>query len=250
MTPRDVPQRSASISEPVPCRVDPDQWFSWANRTAALAGCLACPRRRRCAQLALDCRPSWGMWAGIWINGRFAAAAAPLRAVAADHDSVPQRQSVPQHQPDPPLSAPRRPPISPAGVRCTAWIDPRTLVYARAEGFCEIMTHGCRLTADAIVSRVPSRDGGDASTLFGVCQECTITLECMDFQMVQRLGYCVVAAADAAATPFLWRQKHRLLLDTRGGLRRADASAAPGRLQPVVGERSSGEGGAPHHGVV
>jgi hypothetical protein len=245
MTFREVPQRSTPISEPVPCRVNPDQWFSRANQAAALAGCLACPYRRRCAQHALQSQPSWGMWAGIWINGRFAAAAAPLQAVAADY------QSVAQHQPEPPRLPPSRPRVSPAGVRCTtAWIDPRTLVYARAEGFCEILAHGCRLTADAIVSRVPSRDGGDASTLFSVCQECAITLECMDFQLVRRLGYRVVAAADAAATPFLWRQKHRLLLDGHGGLRRADASAAPGRLESAAGKRSSGVGRTPHRVAV
>ncbi|MDA2893435.1 hypothetical protein PDG61_21145 [Mycolicibacterium sp. BiH015] len=109
---------------------------------------------------------------------------------------------------------------TPTGVQCTTAdrIPSRTLVYARSDGFCEIMAADCRLTADAIVSRVPSHGGGDASTLFAVCQECAITLQCMDSAMVQRLGYRVANACAAARTPFLWRQKHRLLLDAGGGL--------------------------------
>ncbi|MDG4668004.1 hypothetical protein [Mycobacterium sp. 236(2023)] len=80
------------------------------------------------------------------------------------------------------------------------------------------MVADCRLTADAIVSRVPSHGGGDPSTLFAVCQECAIALQRMESQMAQRLGYRVEQAHTAATTPFFWRYKHRLLFDAGGGL--------------------------------
>lgn len=207
-------RRNTSITEPPPCRLDPDQWFCRSHRTRALATCLTCPLRRSCAQLALECRPSWGMWAGIWIDGRFAAAAALLDEVAAGPPVAPE------HDPPPPPREPRRPAVLPAGVQSGAAfrMRPRTLVFARSEGYCEIMGTGCHLTADAVISRVPRRGDGDASTLFAVCQECAITLQRMDSQMIYHLGYRLDSVSDAAATPMLWRQKHRLYLDAYGGL--------------------------------
>ncbi|WP_073683701.1 WhiB family transcriptional regulator [Mycolicibacterium obuense] len=209
-------RRNTSVTEPPPCRLDPDQWFCRSHRTRALATCLTCPLRRSCAQLALECRPSWGMWAGIWIDGRFSAAAALLDEVAADDPPV-----APEHDPPLPPKKPRRSAVFPAGVQSGAdfRMRPRTLVFARSEGYCEIMATGCHLTADAVISRVPRRGDGDASTLFAVCQECAITLQRMDSQMIYHLGYRLDSVSDAAATPMLWRQKHRLLLDARGGLR-------------------------------
>ena len=156
------------------------------------------------------------MWAGIWIDGRFSAAAALLDEVAADDPPV-----APEHDPPLPPKKPRRSAVFPAGVQSGAdfRMRPRTLVFARSEGYCEIMATGCHLTADAVISRVPRRGDGDASTLFAVCQECAITLQRMDSQMIYHLGYRLDSVSDAAATPMLWRQKHRLLLDARGGLR-------------------------------
>jgi hypothetical protein len=160
------------------------------------------------------------MWAGIWIDGRFAAAAALLDKVAADPPAAAE------DDPPPPPREPRRPAVFPAGVQSGAAfrMRPRTLVFVRSEGYCEIMATGCRLTAYAVISRVPRRGDGDASTLFAVCQECAIALQRMDSQMISHLGYRLDAVSDAAATPMLWRQKHRLLLDADGGLR------APGVL--------------------
>ena len=109
------------------------------------------------------------------------------------------------------------------------------MVFARSGGFCEVMATGCHLNADAIVSRVARRDDGDASTLFAVCQECAITLQRMDSHLVRRLGYHLDSAPEAATTPFLWRQKHRLILDTRGALRHpgsASTASEPPELVP------------------
>lgn len=155
------------------------------------------------------------MWAGIWIDGHFHAAAALLYEVAAAPPATPE------HERPPPPRRPRRPAGSPAGVQSGAALRmrPRAVVFARSEGYCEIMALGCHLTADAVISRAPGRVDEDASALFAVCQECAKTLQRMDSQMMQRLGYHLNSVSVAAATPMLWRQKHRLLLDARGGLR-------------------------------
>ena len=80
------PRRLAAPEPEVPlaCHLDPDHWFDRAARTASLAACLACPFRRWCARRALQYRPSWGMWAGVWIDGRFAPPPGYLDAIAAD----------------------------------------------------------------------------------------------------------------------------------------------------------------------
>lgn len=216
MTPSSASGRSSV--EPLPCHANPDQWFERADRTATLAACLACPSRRACARQAVACRPAWGMWAGIWIDGRFSAAAPLLRAIAEDHPPKSIRQQ--KRRSSPPAAPPDRLAASPTCVRCsdTDRVPARTLVFARSGGFCEIMVAECGLTADAIVSRVPSHGGGDPSTLFAVCQECAITVQRMDSQIVQRLGYRVEEAYSAATTPFFWRQRHRVCFDADGGL--------------------------------
>lgn len=209
--------RQGRAVEPLPCHANPDQWFERADRTATLAACLACPSRRGCARQALDSRPAWGMWAGVWIDGRFSEAAPLLRVIAEDRAPAVTQLST---QSSPPVSPSDQLPASPTGVRCSYAdrVPARTLVLARSAGFCEIMVASCRLTADAIMSRIPSHGGGDPSTLIAVCQECAIALRRMDSQIVQRLGYRVEHAHTAATTPFFWRQKHRLLFDAGGGL--------------------------------
>ncbi|WP_158021549.1 WhiB family transcriptional regulator [Mycolicibacterium chubuense] len=119
-------RRITSITEPLPCHLDPDQWFSLAHRTAALAACLACRLRRSCAQLAPDCRPSWGMWAGIWIDGRFAAAAPLLCAVAAAPPAAPQhrRPSPPRPPSRPAASPPECRAAPPSGCGHGRWCSP------------------------------------------------------------------------------------------------------------------------------
>lgn len=169
------------------------------------------------------------MWAGIWIDGRFAAAAPLLRAITEDGPAspcVPARTTPPPRTLAPPPAG--LPHSSPTGVHHTGKEEfpPRALIFARSEGYCEVMATDCRLVAQAIVPRVPNHGGGDASMQFAVCQECAITLRRMDYQLVQRLGYRVENAASAASTPFFWRQQHRVLLDAGGGLHSA---AAPQR---------------------
>ena len=58
------PAVAAESMNELPCQQDPDRWFDRADRTHALAACLACPVRSWCARQALRDRASWGMWAG------------------------------------------------------------------------------------------------------------------------------------------------------------------------------------------
>jgi hypothetical protein len=162
------------------------------------------------------------MWAGVWIDGQFSKVERLIRSIAEDHFLAGRLSS---NESPPPPSPPAQHPVCPTGVRCAdaERIPPRTLVFARSGGYCEIMAGDCGLAANAIVSRVPDYGGGDASTLFAVCQECAIKLQRMDSQIMQRLGYRVEQAHAVSRTPFFWRQRHRLLLDSGGAL----CSAAP-----------------------
>ena len=114
------------------------------------------------------------------------------------------------------------PASSPTGVQHAGEEDlaPGALIFARSEGYCELMVADCRVMARAIASRVPNHGGGDASTStqFAVCEECAITLRRTDHLLVQRLGYRVEHAPSAVSTPFLWRQQQRVLRDAGGGL--------------------------------
>ena len=97
------------VEVPLACHTDPDRWFDSGARTAALAECLACPHRRWCAQRALKYQPRWGMWAGIWIPGRFDAVKHFFDAVAAD-----------TALPHPPNAAAR--PAPAVGLALPAWL--------------------------------------------------------------------------------------------------------------------------------
>ena len=213
---------------PLACHLDPDQWFDRTARTASLAACLACPYRRWCARRALRHRPSWGMWAGVWIDGRFAPAARYLDAIAADTPLPRSPAAVAAPPSRPPADMPTAEP--PVGARCSdaRRAAPKPLVWARSSGHCEIMSAGCGLSAATVGSRVPDAPDGDASVLFAVCLHCAKTLHDMDSQMARRLGYRLDDVRVATSTPFLWRQAHRLLLGADGSLH----SATDRRRQP------------------
>lgn len=204
------------------CRNDPDRWFNPARRTAALAACLQCPARRWCAQQALKHRASWGMWAGIWIDGELGDVAHHLRAIAAAPAVPPQLHTV-----APPgsqvLAAP--PPRSRRGDN--AWV--RAAVTARSSGHCEILAPGCRYTNDRIASRVTGQaahDADAASQLYIVCGACEMTLEQLEPAIACRLGYRIDTAQLPGRVPFYWRQHRWVLLDPSGRLRDAELAAA------------------------
>lgn len=207
-----------SAEVPLACHADPDQWFDSGARTASLAGCLACPHRRWCAQRALNYQPRWGMWAGIWINGSFDAVSHFFDLVATDTPLPHHRDVEAPSAPKPP--APQGDLVIPRGVSCSAGdrVAPHALVWARASGHCEIMSTGCQLSADSVASRIPGSEGGGASGLFAVCARCAETLKDLDPQIARRLGYRVDNFSSTLSTPFFWRQTRRILLCPNGAL--------------------------------
>jgi hypothetical protein len=221
----------------LPCQRDPDRWFDRADRTHALAGCLACPARSWCARQALGDHASWGMWAGIWIDGNLADIAPYLQAIA---------EAAPPNPPPPVTNAHRieAPPRSPV-IRPPATHTVMATITARSSGHCEIMAPDCRLGLDAIASRIRGRcwqELPDAAAGYAVCRTCQAVVTRMESRMSYQLGYIVDGPADAAAVPFYWRQNRWMLLDSAGGAApyssagwtspgpRSTAAAGPGRV--------------------
>lgn len=204
-----------AAATPLACTLDPDRWFDRANRTTALEGCLRCPARRGCAREALRANASWGMWAGIWIDGRAKPAARYLAAIAADWPPRPRRirhEAPPTPTPRDPIALPQRPAIV---RRSTA-----AVVTARSSGHCEVMTSGCRLTADRQLSRVVDIDGRPeptASELFCACGPCAQWVSAAT-ESARAMGYLVASPAAAGHTPFRWRAARWVLLGSRGDL--------------------------------
>jgi hypothetical protein len=205
----------ATASQPMnqlPCQGDPDRWFDRTNRTQTLAGCLACPARSWCARQALRNRASWGMWAGIWIDGNHAEVARYLHAIA---------------QPAPP----RTPPLATntqciEGARPSPVIPPpakhtvAAVITARSSGHCEIMTPDCLLGLEVIASRLRGRcwqELPDAAAGYAVCRSCQAAVGRMEPRLSYQLGYLVDNPANAATVPFYWRQSRWLRLDSAGG---------------------------------
>jgi hypothetical protein len=196
----------------LPCQRDPDRWFDRRNRTHALTGCLACPARTWCARQALRDHASWGMWAGIWIDGNLADVADYLQAIA---------EPAPPSTPPPPTTilcteASRRLPV----IRPPAEHIVAAVITARSSGHCEIMASDCTLGLDAIASRIRGRcwhELPDAAAGYAVCQNCQAAVARMEPRLSQQLGYIVDNPANAATVPFYWRQNSWMLLDSAGG---------------------------------
>ena len=194
------------------CRLEPDRWFDRADRTHALAACLACPARSWCAREALSAKASWGMWAGIWIEDNHADAAHYLRAIAEDRPSA---------TPPPPATIHRiRPPRQPVVIPRPANHSVAAVITTRSSGHCEIMAPDCRLGLEAIASRSRGRcwqELPDAAAGYAVCRNCRAAVTRMEPQLRRRLGYTVDSPAATATVPFYWRQSHWMRLDPAGG---------------------------------
>ena len=221
-----VARRSAPA--PLPCQLQPDWWFDRSRRTYTLGQCLDCPARRRCAQEALRYKPNLGMWAGIWIDGRFDQVAYYLAAVATN---VPLRRSptAASEEADATPLPPKAFSRNEAGCTVTAvpartWPTPRSVraaVVARSSGHCEVTAPGCQYTAATIISRLP----GPRATLpecpslvFDACRSCAITLSRCDPVIARRRGYVTGGVHDGPLTPFYWRQTRWALLTSSGHL--------------------------------
>lgn len=94
----------------------------------------------------------------------------------------------------------------------------RAVVLARSAGHCEIMASGCSLSANTIEPRIDTEQCFDAATSFATCRHCADLIAKMEPDIAQRLGYRLTSAGAAASVPFYWRQSHRLILDSNGGL--------------------------------
>jgi hypothetical protein len=159
------------------------------------------------------------MWAGVWIDGRFAPAIRHFEAIATatalPHSAAPQPTAAPPTEPRP----------QPTGVQSASARkeSAATLVFARSSGFCEVMATGCLLRSDALAARTAlPTEVADPSMLFAVCTACADTVNQLDPQIAARLGYRVTGGRCAATVPFFWRQTHRVMMDAEGGLRSAD----------------------------
>jgi hypothetical protein len=212
-----------------PCQRDPERWFDRRSRGDTLAQCLTCAARPWCAQEALTCRASWGMWAGVWIDGRHNDTVPYLQAIAADDSAPidrPPAVAIMSTSPAPPAPAPLRRPSTSTPSRSVP-----AAVLARSSGHCEVFAESCRYTFDRLVSRCrsePAIENPSPTHLFAACAVCAEIVACLDPQLATRLGYVVDAGRDPAFVPFHWRASRWVLLDRDGWLTemREDAQTA------------------------
>lgn len=167
-------------------------------------------------------RASWGMWAGIWIDGRLSPVEPLLRAVAEDSPSPPPAptdtrivvEAPDRRHPLPRRGLPRRPD------------SVRQAVLARSSGHCEIMRPGCTLGADTHLSRVPTVDVRDVQTpaaAFAACHCCALGLtDPACHALSVHLGYAVSRASRLAGTPFFWRSDRWVRFDDSGRVHDTD----------------------------
>jgi hypothetical protein len=208
-----------------PCQLDPERWFDRRNHAVALAGCLGCPARRWCAQEALQCRASWGLWAGIWIDGRHEDAVPYLQAVAADalaQSSVVAAVVIDSREGGGPTGDSRWAPTSlrrPDGSSRPKEVT--TAVLARSSGHCEVLAEGCRYAYERLVSRALSRRDAESFTppdLFAACSSCADMVAALDPKLAVQFGYVTDTRRSLAHVPFYWRQSRWVLLDRDGWL--------------------------------
>jgi hypothetical protein len=207
-----------SPSRSFACHRDPERWFDRRSRGDTLAGCLRCAARRWCAQEALRWRASYGMWAGVWIDGRHDDALPYLQAIAVDDPA-------PIAGPAVAAGSTSHQPVAPAPLRRpSAAVPSRSLsaaVLARSSGHCEVFAESCRYTFDRLVSRCrgePAIENPSPAQLFGACGACAEIVACLDRPLAVRLGYVVDSGRDPAFVPFHWRGSRWVLLDRDGWL--------------------------------
>jgi Transcription factor WhiB len=206
-------------SKYVPCQRDPEGWFTRGCRADTRAACFTCPVRPWCADQALRWRASWGVWAGVWIDGRHDDAVPYLRAIAANQPSPPQPPpgiAGRAIRPQPSTSTPLRRPAAPASGPSMS-----TTVLARSSGHCEIVAEGCRYSFDRLMSR--HRTGStiekpSAADVFAACTICAEMLAGLEPQLGTRWGYGIEPGRDRTLVPFRWRGSRWVLLGRDGWL--------------------------------
>jgi hypothetical protein len=213
---------SAAPPPPMPamlaCQRDPERWFDHRNRRHALLDCLACPGRARCAREALGCHASWGMWAGVWIDGHHDDAAPYLRAIAKGDATQPDHRA---SAVDATVTSPPPPtlllgPSTAPPVRSVA-----AALLVRSSGHCEVLAEGCHYSFDRTVSRRPAGESGESvspAELFATCGHCAQVVAHLQPRLATRAGYVLAPGRDPAAVPFRWRGTRWVLLGRDGWL--------------------------------
>lgn len=205
------------------CATDPALWQDRRRHAAAARKCLTCPVLDRCRHDALRQEPTYGVWAGVWIDGDFAAkrhlftgtaAARPVSASTSEPTVVQHNSNIATL---PTIRRPRRVGPLSCGVLAPAAAE---LITARASGHCEIMAPACLYQQHAIYSRHGSTPHPNQSPADGiaVCHNCLELIEATDRATARRLGYLAPARLDPARIEVYWRQQHWVLLDHFGQL--------------------------------
>lgn len=218
----DAERASSRPATPPPCAAAPQRWLDRADRVQALETCLQCPVRRWCAQEALRLDASWGMWAGIWVDGR-ADATPRLQAIAAEPAptaATPVTDSPAVPHPD------ARLPLPPAlRHRQGRRVSVAARVLARSSGHCEILGPGCHLTSRCLQSRVvglPADRATSAADVYAACRSCAEAAVIIPADIAESLGHLVDSPGQAVSTPFRWRGSRWVLLGPYGELHEAD----------------------------
>ncbi|KEP38770.1 hypothetical protein MKSMC1_60600 [Mycobacterium kansasii] len=212
------------------CQQHPRDWFDPTRRTFTRQQCLQCPIRRECGQAALRDRPTYGMWAGVWISNDFetkqhlflaptpravSAKTTPPQPItrAATTTSAPSRRSRPAKVGTLLIAAP------PAAIAAQ--------ITARASGHCEIMAETCTHQQSAIFSRRRHTTAASAlaspADAIAACPNCIDLIEHTDLPTALDLGYLVDPRSCTSTAAMLWRQHRWVYLDTRGRIHDADA---------------------------
>lgn len=210
-----------------PCQQNPADWCDPTRRSFTRQQCLQCPQRSDCARSTLQNKPSYGMWAGIWINNDFTS---KQHLLLLDPPPPPARAAEPAEHADPaPVQktrarVPRRARRLRVGRLLLASPPPATaaLISARASAHCEIMAPACTYQQAAIFSRRrrnnTARDLTSPADGIAACHNCIDLIEHTDIPTAMDLGYLVDPRGTTSTTAVLWRQHRWVYLDTRGHL--------------------------------
>lgn len=208
-----------------PCLQRPGDWFDPRRRTYTRQQCLACPSLLACSQSALRREPSYGMWAGVWIDGDF-----PTKRHLLGLATRPPADTKPlAHQPVTPSAAPViRHALRPGRhvrVKRLLITSPAPVIAeritARASGHCEIMAPACTYEQAVIFSRrrrQHPRPLGSPADAIAACRNCIDLIEHTDIPTALDLGYNVDPRSTTSTTAMLWRQHRWVFPDTHGRL--------------------------------
>lgn len=225
------PHDSAALT---PCQQNPADWCDPKRRLFTRQQCLQCPQRSDCASSTLQHKPSYGMWAGIWINNDFTSKQhllllepPPPPAPAA----APAEHACPAPVPQTRARVPRRDRRIRVGRLLRASPPPATaaLISARASGHCEILAPACTLQQAVIFSRrrrnLTAGELSSPADGIAACHNCIDLIEHTDIPTAMDLGYLVDPRCTTSTTAVLWRQHRWVYLDTRGRTHNIDEPA-------------------------